>query len=611
MTTSKPKTKADPEMEKPSTDNLGSGSVSDSPPRGGAFLLDPVVQPIFTREQFSDEQQEIERMVREFGAERINEVKDDLATPNEELTMELMREVGELGLTSIDIPEEYGGMELDKATSALVVEALTMGGSASWVVTFSCHVGIGTLPIVYTGTEDQKKRYLPKLGSAEWLGAYALTEPDSGSDAGNQKTTARLSDDEKFFLLNGTKIFITNGGWADVYIVFANLEGAGVSAFIVERDTEGFSIGAEEHKLGIKGSSTVTINLDDAKVPKENLLGKPGGGMPIALNALNIGRFKLGAADLGGCKLVLNQATQYALERLQFGQPIAYFEAIRKKLASMVVRTYMLDSAIYRTVGLMDQRISALGDKKSDPNEIMKALEEYAIEASIAKVFGSETMAYHADEGVQIYGGYGFSEDYPMAGAYRDARIDRIFEGTNEINRMVIYGYYLRKALMEELPLRDAARSWEASQVSKEAALGWELEALDAGRRLTTKCLFEAISLYGQDLRNAQIVGEDLADLAINYFAASAAINRMLQQGDEVLADTTFQALRRLVVARYAEEVWRLVYRLRPTLFASPTGKRALPGVDRELTRLHLPFDPVQDIHTLTDDLYDHGTYRF
>ena len=241
----------------------------------------------------------------------------------------------------------------------------------------------------------------------------------------------------------------------------------------------------------------------------------------------------------------------------------------------------------------------------------MKALEEYAIEASISKVFGSETMAYHADEGVQIYGGYGYSEEYPMAGAYRDARIDRIFEGTNEINRMVIYGYYLRKALMEELPLRDAARDWEKAQSPDSGGLGWGLEALDAGRRLTTKCLFEAISLYGQDLRNAQIVGEDLADLAIQYFAASAAINRMLQQGDEVLADSTFRALRRLIVASYAENVWRLVYRLRPTLFGNPTSRRALEAIDRELALLHLPFDPVQEIETLTDDLYDHGTYRF
>ena len=606
MTTSKPKTQAEPERGQTS-----GGASSEGPPRGGAFLLDPVVQPIFTRETFSDEQQEIERMVLEFASDRISEVKDDLESPNEELTMELMREVGELGLTAIDIPEAYGGLELDKATSALVVEALTRGGSASWVVTFSCHVGIGTLPIVYFGTEEQKQKYLPKLGTVEYLGAYALTEPDSGSDAAAVKTTAKLAEDGESFVLNGTKMWITNGAWAHTYIVFADLEGAGVTAFIVERGTENLSTGAEEHKLGIKGSSTVMLNLDGVVIPKENLLGKPGGGMPIALNSLNVGRYKLGAADLGGCKLIIGNATQYALERIQFGQPIAYFEAIRKKLASMVVRTYMLDSAIYRTVGLIDQRIATLGDRKTDSKEIMKALEEYAIEASIAKVLGSESMAYHADEGVQIYGGYGFSEDYPMAGAYRDTRIDRIFEGTNEINRMVIYGYYLRKALMEELPLRDAARDWEKAGSSDSGELGWGLEALDAGRRLTTKCLFEAISLYGQDLRNAQVVGEDLADLAIQYFAASAAINRMLQQGDEVLADSTFRALRRLIVASYAENVWRLVYRLRPTLFGNPTSRRALEAIDRELSLLHLPFDPVQEIEILTDDLYAHGTYRF
>ena len=606
MTTSKPEAQA-----KAGAGTSAAETTATTPPRGGEFLLGPVVQPVFSREQFSDEQQEIERMVLEFASERIAEVRDDLESPNEELTMELMREVGELGLTAIDIPEAYGGLELDKATSALVVEALTTGGSASWMVTFSCHVGIGTLPIAYFGTEEQKQKYLPKLGTVEYLGAYALTEPDSGSDAAALKTTAKLTEDGESFVLNGTKMWITNGAWAHTYVVFANLEGAGVTAFIVERGAKNLSTGAEEHKLGIKGSSTVILNLDGVVVPKENLLGEPGGGMPIALNSLNIGRYKLGAADLGGCKLVLANATQYALERIQFGQPIAYFEAIRKKLASMVVRTYMLDSAIYRTVGLIDQRIESLGERKIDPKEIMKALEEYAIEASISKILGSETMAYHADEGVQIYGGYGFSEDYPMAGAYRDTRIDRIFEGTNEINRMVIYGYYLRKALMEELPLRDAVKGWEKSRLSDTGTVGWELEALDAGRRLTVKCLFEAISLYGQDLRNAQIVGEDLADLAIQYFAASAAVNRLLQQGDEVLADNTYQALRRLVVARYAEEAWRLVYRLRPTLFGDPTSRSALEAVDRELALLHLPFDPVKDIETLTDDLYDHGSYRF
>ncbi|MEE9561498.1 MAG: acyl-CoA dehydrogenase family protein, partial [Thermoanaerobaculia bacterium] len=417
--------------------------------RGGAFLLEPVVGPVFTREQFSEEQKEIDRMVRDFAAERIAPRRDELSTHNHELTMELMREVAELGLTGIDIPEKFGGLELDKTTSALVVEALTTGGSASWVVTFSCHVGIGTLPIVYFGTEEQKAKYLPKLGSVEWLGAYALTEQDCGSDVANLKTTAKPTEDGEAYLLNGTKLWITNGGWADTFIVFANLEGTGNTAFIVEREWDGFSTGAEEHKLGIQGSSTVTVHLENVRVPKENLLGEPGKGLPVALNSLNIGRFKLGAGDLGGCKGTITNTVQYALERQQFGQPIAYFEALRKKFAEMVVRTYMLDSAIYRAVGLMDERIAQMDTDDPDyDRHVVDAIEEYAIESSIGKIFGSETMALVADHGVQIYGGNGFSEEYPLAEIYRDCRIDRIFEGTNEINRMVIYGYFLKKALM-------------------------------------------------------------------------------------------------------------------------------------------------------------------
>ena len=598
-----------PETETLETQDKGTGAAA---PGGGAFLVEPVIRPIFTREDFSEEQQEIERMVLQFATERIQPSRDDLATLNQELTMDLMREVGELGLAAIDIPEAYGGMALKKATSALVVEALTTGGSASWMVTFSAHVGIGTLPIVYFGTDEQKEKYLPKLGSVEYLGAYALTEPGSGSDATNLKTTATINDEDSSFTLNGTKMWITNGGWADLYIVFADLEGAGVTAFLVDRTFEGVNPGAEEHKMGIKGSSTVALNLDNVRVPKENLLGEPGGGVPIALNVLNVGRFKLGAADLGGCKLVINQATQYALERIQFGQPIAYFEAIRKKLAEMVARTYMLDAAIYRTVGMMDERITNLDPE--DPKyakRVMRALEEYAIESSITKVLGSETMALAADEGVQIYGGYGFSEEYPMAAAYRDTRIDRIFEGTNEINRMVIYGYFLRKALMEDLPLRDAEKLWKETLPPQEGPLAWEIEGLDAVRRLTVKSFFQALSLYGQDLRNAQIVGEDRAALAIGYFASAAAINRILQNHPEGKLDTAHQSLARLIAMICFEEATRLIYRLRPALFSDPVGQREVETLDMELQRLQLPFDPTTTITHLTDVLYDRGSYPF
>jgi alkylation response protein AidB-like acyl-CoA dehydrogenase len=589
----------------------GKTGLDDPARKGGGFLLTPVVQRIFTREDFSEEQREIDSMVRDFALERIRPEHEALETHNEELSRKLLREVGELGLTGVDVPERYGGMELDKTTSAMVVEALTLCNSASWIVTFSAHVGIGTLPLVFFGTEEQKQKYLPRLASGELLAAYSLTEAESGSDALHPKATAVLSEDGSSYLLNGTKIWVTNGGWADLYTVFAMLDGK-MSAFLMERGAEGFTIGPEEKKLGIKGSSTTTLILENARVPVENLLGKPGEGGAIALNVLNIGRFKLGAADLGACKSCTTIATEYALERRQFGQPIAFFEAIRKKLAEMVVRTYALDSVIYRTVGLMDERIAALDVESPDYNAgAMAALEEFAIENSIAKILGSESLFRISDQGIQVFGGNGFSEEYPLARLYRDTRIDRIFEGTNEINRMVIYGYYLKKSLMEELPLRDAEKTWLEAGPQEAAGLEWEVETLDAARRLTTKLLFEAISLYGQDLRNAQIVGEDLADLVIGYFAASSAINRLLQQGERATADRAHRALARLVVSTHLEEVWRIAYRLRAILLRGGYQRRLLPDIEGLMARFHLPFDPVDEIHCVTDDLYHHRRYRF
>jgi alkylation response protein AidB-like acyl-CoA dehydrogenase len=589
----------------------GMGGSDEIATKGGGFLMSPVAQRVFAREDFSQEQREIESMVREFAKERMAPHREELEVHNAELSRQLLREVGELGLTGIDIPESYGGMELDKTTSAMVVESLTLSGSASWIVTFSAHVGIGTLPIVFFGTEEQKKRFLPKLGSGEFLGAYSLTEAGAGSDALSLKATAEPSDDGESYLLNGSKIYVTNGGWADVYTVFAQLDGK-LSAFIVERETEGLRIGPEEKKLGIKGSSTTSLFLENARVPKQNLLGRPGDGGAIALNILNIGRFKLGAADLGACKMCTDLVTEYALERRQFGQPIAHFEAIRKKLAEMVVRTYALDGVIYRTVGLMDDRIATLDPSSSSYNrQAMAALEEFAIENSIAKVLGSETMFKISDQGIQVYGGNGFSEEYPLAGIYRDTRIDRIFEGTNEINRMVIYGYLLKKALMEELPLREAEKRWLVAEPVEDLFLDWEIRSLDVARRLTLKLLFEAISVYGQDLRNAQIVGEDLADLAIGYFAASSAINRIRQQGVEVGSDGGYRALARLTVASYLEEVWRIYFRLRPVLLADGYQARLVPQFEELLRQLHLPFDPVEEVQTLTDDLYHHGRYRY
>ncbi|MCP4204004.1 MAG: acyl-CoA dehydrogenase [bacterium] len=593
--------------------------------KGGSFLFTPVEHEVFCRERFSEEQTEIERMVREFAVERIAPHREELATHNEDLSRSLLREVGELGLTGIDIPEAFGGMGLDKTTSALVVEALTLSGASSWIVTFSCHTGIGTLPLVFFGNEEQKKKYLPKLATVESLSAYSLSEAEAGSDALSLGATARLSEDGTEYVLNGSKIYVTNGGWADLFTVFAKIDGKLMSAFLVERGSEGLTIGPEEKKLGIKGSSTVSLFLEDVRVPVGNLLGKPGDGGSIALNILNIGRFKLGAADLGGCKWVTDLATGYALERQQFGQPIAFFEANRKKLAEMVVRTYILDSVIYRTVGLMDGCIAELDpDDPEYDRRAIEALEEYAIEASISKIVGSESMFQLADHGIQIYGGNGFSEEYPMAGAWRNTRIDRIFEGTNEINRMVIYGYYLKKALMEELPLRDAAKEWlevsggpaaktttGATGAAADEFLAWEMESLDVARRLTVRLLHEAISLYGQDLRNAQVVGEDLADLIIGFFGASSAVNRIRQLGDMAAKDSGYRSLAKLVVATFLEDVWRIYFRLRPILLSAGYAESLAADFDGQVGRLHLPFDFVAEVHCLTNDLFHHKQYRF
>ena len=579
--------------------------------RGGAFLLDEVQQEIFTREQFGDEQKEIYEMVKSFATEQILPHKEELKKPNKELTMQLMHQAGELGLCKIDIPEQYGGLGMDKISSAIVAEALAASQCASWAVTLGAHMGIGTLPIVFYGTEEQKQKYLPGLGSCKVMGAYCLTEPGAGSDALDLKTTAILSEDKKYFTLNGVKQFITNGAWAELFIVFAKINGTEFTAFIVEKGFPGISIGNEEEKMGIKGSSTTNITFEDCIVPVENLLGKPGKGHLIAFNILNIGRFKLGAADLGGCKVCITLATKYALERKQFGQPIAYFDSIRSKMASMVVRTFNLDSSVYRTIGMMEEKISTLDTSKPDYNLKMgDALEEYAIEASICKIYGSESLGIVSDHGIQIYGGYGFTEEYPMAAMARNTRIDRIFEGTNEINRMVIYAYYLKKALMEDLPFRDQLKYWHKLKIVENGSLAWELNALDAARRVTLRCFDQAVFLYGQDLRNEQVAGEALADMIIGYFASSSAINRILQIKKEAM-EPSLRAIARLSVVYFLKEFTGLFHMLKPTLYSKVDWEKDSKGFSNLFKYFDIPFDPVGEIRVLTDDLYHHNQYRY
>src|SRR5437588_905830 len=431
---------------------MATATVVSQKVAGGSFLIeDRQPEDIFTPEDFTEQHQLIAQTTEDFANNEIVPNIERIEKKEFEVSRALVRKASELGLTSVDIPEEYGGMEMDKVASSIIADRIAKSGSFS--VTWGSHVGIGTLPIVWFGTDAQKKKYLPKLASGEWIGAYALSESSSGSDALNCRARADLAPDGKHYVLNGEKMWITNAGFADVFVVFAKLGGEQFTAFIVERTFTGFSVGAEEHKMGIRGSSTCPLILNDCQVPLENMLGEIGKGHVIAFNILNVGRFKLGAGCVGGARNALQNAIEYAKQRKAFNHPIAEFGLIREKLANIAVGVFAGEAMIYRTVGMIDVALSEI-DKSGDDatREIRKAIEEYAVECSIAKVCGSEMLDYAVDEMVQIYGGYGFVEEYPAERSYRDSRVNRIFEGTNEINRLIITGFLLKRAMTGQLP---------------------------------------------------------------------------------------------------------------------------------------------------------------
>ena len=420
----------------------------------GSYSQKPHPRSVFSPEDFTEEQVMIGQTTTEFMNKEVIPQHEALETKDYEVQRTLIRKAADLGLINAAIPEKYDGLELDHVSNMLIAENLS--GQASFATGFGATNSIGLLPIVFFGNDAQKAYYLPKIGSAEWISSYCLSESTSGSDALGAKATARLSEDGQHWILNGEKMWITNGGFADVFIVFAKVDGEKFSGFIVEKNDPGVSPGNEEHKLGQRGSSTTPVLLADAKIPKDRLLGEIGKGHLIAFNVLNFGRIKMGAGSIGGAKRVLGLSANYAAERHQFGRAIATFGAIKYKLAEMLARIYAVESAVYRTAGMIEDREH--GIDKSQPAQILKAVEEYAIECAIIKVAGTEALFYCADEGVQIYGGNGFTEDYPVEGVYRDCRVNRIFEGTNEINRLLIPGQLLKRAMKGELPLLAAAK---------------------------------------------------------------------------------------------------------------------------------------------------------
>ncbi|MCH8020678.1 acyl-CoA dehydrogenase family protein [candidate division KSB1 bacterium] len=502
--------------------------------QGGAFLLkemDP--QDVLTPEDFNDEIKMIKQTTDEYVDNEIQPVLERLEKLEPGLNQTLLRKAGELGLIAVEIPEKYGGSDLSKLAATVVSERVS--GSGGFSTTIGSHMTIGTLPIVYFGTEDQKARYLPKLATAELIGAYGLTEPGSGSDALGAKTMAKLTADGKHYILNGSKIFISNGGFADIFIIFAKVDGERkkFSAFIVERSYQGFSSGAEEKKMGIKASSTTPLTLENVKVPVENLLGNVGDGAKIAFNILNIGRFKLGAGCVGGAKKGLEKAAKYAQEREQFGVPISSFGMIQGKLAEMALRTFAVESAVYRAIGYIDDRID---NRKGDYDYELEAIEEFAVECSMSKVLGSELVDFVADETVQVHGGYGYTQDYGVERLYRDSRINRIFEGTNEINRMLIPGRLLKNAMNGSLPLFETIE-----RVTKEIAAGKfdtngdqsllaaEKQAIANLKKCTLLILGAAAQKYEKTLKNEQELLGCLADMMMAIYASESACLRALK----------------------------------------------------------------------------------
>ena len=505
-------------------------SGSDCIALGASFLWEPTgVRPVMAPEAFSEDQQEIARSARKFSETEILPRVAQIESKKSGLVPELLRKAGELGLLMVDIPPEYGGLGLDKTTSMLIAEEFSALGS--FAVSLGAHTGIGTMPILYFGTDEQKQRYLPDLATGKRLAAYALTESSSGSDALSAKSRADLSADGSHYLLNGTKQFITNAAFADVFTVFAQVGGNKFSAFIVDRTSPGLSVGPEEHKLGIRGSSTCSLTFEDVKVPAANLLGEIGKGHRIAFNILNVGRIKLGLGTIGSAKRCLAVAARYASERQQFGKPIGAFGLVASKLAEMAVGIFVGETMGYRTTGLIDAKFGEGGDDSAH----VDAIEEFAVEASIIKVFGSEVLDYAADECVQIHGGYGFIEEYEAERLFRDSRINRIFEGTNEINRLIVPATILKRAMKGQVPLlphvQTIRAALEKGDLPRPSAgeFGVATQVTEFAKWIATYVIAVAAETYHVNIADEQEVLGALADIVTQVYALDSVVTRVTQ----------------------------------------------------------------------------------
>lgn len=584
--------------------------------RGGSFLLeDRRPEDVFTPEDVTDQHRLIARTAQEFVEREIVPRLKAIEEKERGLLRELLRKAGELGLCAADVPRAFGGLDLDKISSVIISEKMARDGA--WAATIGAQSGIGILPIAFFGTDAQKSKYVPKLASGEWVGAYCLSEAGAASDALHCATRALLSSDGKHYLLNGAKMWVTNGGIADVYIVFARVDGEKFTAFIVEGNFAGVRPGAEEHKMGIRGSSTTPLSLEDAPVPVENVLGEIGKGHRIAFNILNIGRLKLGAGCVGGCKILMIPALKWATERIAFGRPIAEFGLIKEKLGGMVARIYTAESVSYRTAGLIDHLLGAAGEEGSGgPEHLLAALQEFAVECSILKVMGTEALDRVVDEVVQIFGGYGFTTEYEVERTYRDQRVNRIFEGTNEINRLLIVDMLMKRSASGELPLAAAAREAldgvlsSAPRGEDESDLAMEHRMLRGARQAALLLAGSAMQRYGPQISEEQEVLGAISNIVIETYGMESALLRASKASADLgpLTALHLDAARcaaHVAIERIESEARRALARI-----AEGDALRAQAGIVRRFLKRE-PLDTISIKRRLAEGALERKAYPF